>query len=90
MIHRLISSRVIKEALSGPVSEELADSVTGIIGLREAITTKHKLLKCIWAFLFCVGIGATIFFVYQTIEEYLDEPTMTRVRSPRVRPGTHP
>lgn len=66
--------------ISASVGHQLAENVTGIIGLKESITTKHPILKYIWAFLFCIGIGATIFFIYATAKEYLDEPTLTKVR----------
>lgn len=62
-----------------PVSHQLAESVTGIIGLKESVATKQPIIKYIWTFLFCLGIGATVFFVYGTANEYLSEPTLTKV-----------
>lgn len=60
--------------------QQFADYVSSIIGFREAVTAKHAVLKYTWAILFVVGIAATVFVLYSTTNNYLKEPTLTRVR----------
>lgn len=63
----------------GSVSHELAENVTALVGLREAIKAKHPAIKYIWVTLFILGIGATCYYLYRTTEEYLANPTATSV-----------
>lgn len=63
----------------GPLLHQLVDNVTGVIGLREAVITKHPIVKYVWAFLFTLGVAFTIYFTCKTTEEYFAEPTATKV-----------
>lgn len=65
--------------LAVPVAHQLADSISGVIGLRETVTVKHQGLRVVWLVIFCLGVAATIYFLYATTAEYLDEPTVTKV-----------
>jgi hypothetical protein len=58
---------------------DIANNVTGIVGLKEAADSKHPLVKFIWSILFIAGLVATGFFTYRTAQEYLAEPSATKV-----------
>lgn len=63
----------------GALGERLANAVTGVIGLKESVSKKNRMLRYIWSFLFTVGFLATVLICVATVVEYLDEPTLTKV-----------
>lgn len=68
-------------AFLGCILNQLVKSVTGIIGLKEAVLTQNRILRFIWASLLILGTFATGFFIYKTACNYFDEPTYTTVSS---------
>src|SRR5690349_5901860 len=51
----------------------------GIIGLREAVTLRHKPLKVIWIILVVLGAIATSYYIYKNIDEYINKEPATKV-----------
>lgn len=58
----------------------MAESVTGIVGLRETLTSENYALRFVWTIVFLTGVTATGYFIYSTTIEYLDDPLSTTVR----------
>lgn len=53
-----------------------------IIGLKESIKTENRLIRGVWAAMFILAVGATVYYLYQTIFDYSDNPTATSVIEP--------
>lgn len=61
--------------------KRMAKRVTGIVGLREAAMSESPVAKFLWTLLFFTGLATTGFVIYKTTDEYLCEPTATKVSS---------
>lgn len=64
---------------AGPMAVELAESITAVVGLSEAITSKQRAIRYTWTVLFAIGIGLTMYYIYDTVAEYMSSPTATNV-----------
>lgn len=51
-----------------------------LMGLSDAIKSKHRLVKFFWVVVFLVCFAATSYFLYKIFDEYLHNPTATKVR----------
>lgn len=58
---------------------ELAENITAVVGLNEAITSEHRIIRYIWTVMFVVALGATVFYLFDTVAEFAASPTVTRV-----------
>lgn len=65
--------------VSGPISVELAKNITAVVGLREAITSESRCMRCVWTVLLALALGATAFYLTDTIQEFADSPRATVV-----------
>lgn len=61
-------------------SYQLAEDVSAVVGIKEAITWKYKWLRIAWAIAFILGILGTGWVLRETITEYYSDPTATKVR----------
>lgn len=68
-----------RSIFAGPMSTQLTESVTAVVGLREAITSEYRVIRFIWTALFVIGIGATMFYLSDTLQEFIAGPTATSV-----------
>lgn len=50
-----------------------------VAGLYEISKSKHWYLKLIWAIVFTAFLALTAFFIYRVIEDFLEEPVITKV-----------
>lgn len=64
---------------SGSTWDHVADHVTAVVGLREALTSRHRIKRIVWQFLCVLGICATIATLFMTTMEFLQDPTATSV-----------
>lgn len=48
-------------------------------GLYEIATSKHWVLKLVWGVSFTVFLGLTAFFIYRVVQDFLEEPIITKV-----------
>lgn len=71
---------------AGSMSAELAEYITAIVGLREAIVSEYRLVRYIWTVLFVVGLGATAYYLSDTVAEFIACPTSTSVSTTFVMP----
>ena len=73
----------IDKNLSRKLQEETIKPVISwtLHGLPNVFRTKYILFKIVWVILFLTALGVSIYFVYNTIEEYLRYEVTTLVRS---------
>lgn len=62
------------------LKEQLADNVSALVGLKEALTLRRRPIKVVWILLLCLGLIGTGYYVYNTASDYLANPTATHVR----------
>lgn len=60
------------------LSDKFVEHVS-IMGVSEAIKSKHRLVKILWTIIFVAGLAATGYFVYRILDEYRNDPTATKV-----------
>lgn len=61
------------------LKEAIAENITAIVGLKEALLWSEKRLRHVWSVCLCVGIFMTFWFVYKAAEEYASNPTAAKV-----------
>ena len=73
----------IDKNLSRKLQEETIKPISSwtLHGLPNVFRTKYILIKIVWIILFLTALGVSIYFVYNTIEEYLRYEVTTLVRS---------
>lgn len=64
------------------LENKIADHISTIAGLKEALTWENRVLKSVWAILVMAGVTATVWLIYQSVVEFFDEATATKVRTP--------
>lgn len=73
----------------GKIADQLADNVSSLVGLREAVTLRRRWIKYTWAVLLCFGLLATGYYIYESTIEYLENPTATNVSSQVYSAGSY-
>ena len=73
----------IKRNLSKKIKKETIEPIESwtLHGLPNVFRTKYFSLKIIWIILFSAALGGSIYFLYNTIKEYLQYEVTTVVRS---------
>ena len=80
---RINNPIIIDKNLSRKLKKETVKPIESwtLHGLPNIFRTKYILVKFIWLILFLIALGASIYFVYNTIVEYLRFEVTTVVRS---------
>ena len=72
-----------KKRLSKKLHDEVVMPIESwtLHGLPNVVRSKYRSMKIIWAIIFLASVGISIYFVYNTIKEYLQFNVTTLVRS---------
>lgn len=62
----------------GKLPVHFAENVS-VVGLKDAVTYRHTVIRIIWVLLLLCGTGATAYYMYNIILEYLKNSTATKV-----------
>ena len=78
-----VNNTRVKQKLSKNIKEEAIEPIKSwsLHGLPNIIRTKYFPLKIIWTILFLTAVGVLIYFLYNTIQDYLKYEVKTVVRS---------
>lgn len=60
------------------LSQRFVDQVS-LMGVADALKSKRLLLKIVWLLIFVVLFSITVFLVYRVVDEYMQNPTATKV-----------
>lgn len=76
---RLLADKHSKAGQGRPtIGQQFVDQVS-IMGIADAIKAKSTCLKIAWVIIFVVSLATSSFLVYRVVDEYLQDPTATKV-----------